>query len=267
MRTLGIVIASLVLASAGQAMQGQQVVVRSGGWGAGSPLNKLWNAQTEITFSGRVTGIQKSQPFQGMDPGTALLVKNNVGGGTALVELGPGWYVDNQPLKFAIGDRVTVTGSKIFVDGRSSILARKVTKGNRVMYLRGTDGFPMWVAWRGHVTVTSAQSATPRTQLMTGEVVEIGNVVLQSNPLPSSYVVVRTAAGELVTVELGPRWFIDRQDVAFAVGETLVIDAVRGPATFNSSPVWVANSVRRGNEVLILRYQNGRPVWEAWGGG
>ena len=72
---------------------------RLGGYAYNSPYNKLYNLRTQITFTGTVTGIQKVSPLPGMAEGTTMLVKNDSGGGTAVVELGPSWFVDRQVAK------------------------------------------------------------------------------------------------------------------------------------------------------------------------
>ncbi|MGC5098494.1 hypothetical protein ACPXA0_26190, partial [Escherichia coli] len=71
--------------------------------------NDLWgskfDARHKITFSGKVTGIQRVKPTGAADSEVTLLVKNSDGGGTTSVDVGPAWYVDHQEAKIHIGEK------------------------------------------------------------------------------------------------------------------------------------------------------------------
>ncbi len=124
----------------------QTVIVdnRMGGYAYNSTYNRLYNLRNQVTFTGVVTGIQRVKPMSNMDTGVTLLVKNDDGGGTAVVELGPAWFVDRQIAKIKPKQRVTVVGSKVFVDGRGVILAKLVKAGSEVLALRRPAGRPYW---------------------------------------------------------------------------------------------------------------------------
>jgi hypothetical protein len=49
---------------------------------------------------------------------------------------------------FKIGDKVTVTGSKVTVRGELFMLATTVKRGNDALRLRDKDGTPQWVGWK-----------------------------------------------------------------------------------------------------------------------
>jgi hypothetical protein len=258
----------LLMAAGAVAQSSQQVARGSGGWGANSNYNRLYNQDAVVTFSGVVTGVLDSTRDNAPEaPGVSLLVRAS-NGGTATVDLGPKWFLENQNPQIRMKDRVTVTGSKVFVEGKSIILAQRVVKNNRVMYLRELNGFPMWVATRGHITVASnnppRQPAQNETERYEGRITGIQSIDNGQAGVPSTVLVI-DAGGNSYHVDIGPTWFIQRQDLQFQVGDNIVVNAVR-PRAVQVGNVLLANEVARGNEFLMLRFQDGRPVWSTWGG-
>src|SRR2546421_21583 len=153
---------ALLLASALVAVASAQTTTTPpmGGWGAASTYNMLYSPDTEVTLNGRVIGaIETQAPTQGMTPVTTILVKS-ANGGTSTVDLGPSWYLNNLRTPVKVGDTVQVTGSKVELSGRSFIMARRVAKGSHTLYLRETNGFPLWVAARGPLAPTSPRQNT-----------------------------------------------------------------------------------------------------------
>lgn len=256
-------LASVVMTAGTVGAQPDKKADPAGGWGLGSPYNRRYAPTSEITFAGRVAGVQRMAPRQGMSPGVMVLLRT-ANGGTALVELGPAWYVDNQPFKVAMKDRLTVTGSKMFEQGKSSILARKIVRNNRVAYLRGVDGFPMWIASRGHVDVKL--SGTPPGKVLTGTILRLEDVAEGESGFESELVILETASG-IYAVDVGPRWFIERQGFWFPAGGELTVYALRIENRARPlQPLVIAGRVQRGDAVLFLRPETGRPAWVGWGG-
>ncbi len=67
------------------------------------------------------------------------------------MHLGPAWYIDKQTPKIETNDTITVTGSRITIDGKPAIIAAQVKKGNEVLKLRDENGIPVWkTAGRGN---------------------------------------------------------------------------------------------------------------------
>jgi len=67
---------------------------------------------------------------------------------TISVHLGPAWYMDNQDVQIAVGDKVEVKGSRVTLDGKPTLIAAEVKKGDEVLTLRDANGFPAWSGWR-----------------------------------------------------------------------------------------------------------------------
>ena len=90
--------------------------------------------------------MDRITPTKGMYYGVHLIVKTDKE--TISVHLGPGWYIENQDVKIVPKDKIEVKGSRITYEGKPAIIAATVTKGDEMMELRDTNGFPVWSGWR-----------------------------------------------------------------------------------------------------------------------
>lgn len=232
-----------------------QVVVNygSGGYGPESGYVSLYAKGKTAELSGSVTGIQRSSPQKGMEENVTLLVKAK-NGGTAMVDLGPAWYVDRQSVKFKVRDNVRVTGSKVLINGQTTILAQRITKNNRVLYLRGEDGWPMWISYRGHVDVRATNTVSPNV-VVNGTITDITSTY---NPATgwNDAVVVVDGGSQTYWLNLGPVWFAQRQDMFLQVGNVIVANG----AFLNNGSIGVID-LRQGFDTFQFRNPNGRPLW------
>ncbi|GAB4352866.1 MAG: hypothetical protein Kow0099_37040 [Candidatus Abyssubacteria bacterium] len=64
---------------------------------------------------------------------------------------------------------------------------------------------------------------------------------------------------ETIPVHLGPRWFIDDQDVQLEKGDRITVKGSR--ITFDDKPALIAAEIAKGDEILILRDEDGFPSW------
>ncbi len=118
-----------------------------GGWGPRSPYARMYDPQTIESITGEVVSVGKiTHPMKGMSYGVHLVVKTDKE--TIPVHLGPGWYIENQEVKIEPKDMVEVKGSRITFEGKPALIAIEVKKGDEVLTLRNTDGFPVWSGWR-----------------------------------------------------------------------------------------------------------------------
>lgn len=67
---------------------------------------------------------------------------------------------------------------------------------------------------------------------------------------------------ELMTIHLGPAWFLDMQEGVLKEGDEIKVSASR--VTHNHLTVWIAQEVHHKDKVLRLRGPNGHPFWSAW---
>jgi hypothetical protein len=118
----------------------------SGGWGPGTPYNKMYNPKTVETVSGEVVSVSQITPNKGMGAGVHMVVKTD--NEIISVHLGPSWYLENQDVKIEPKNKVEVKGSKITFQGKPAIIAMEVKKGDEVLKLRDDAGFPVWAGWR-----------------------------------------------------------------------------------------------------------------------
>ncbi len=142
---ISIVIPVFLIASASfaQAWRGWR---GSGGWGAGSAYQRMYDPQTVETVKGTIESVQKFTPMHGMYSGIHLMVKTEKE--TISVHLGPEWYIERQDMKFSKGDSVQVTGSRLTFDGKPAIIAQEVKKDGGTLVLRNKAGIPEWAGWR-----------------------------------------------------------------------------------------------------------------------
>jgi hypothetical protein len=69
---------------------------------------------------------------------------------TIMVYLGPGWFLEKQDLTFAPQDQVEITGSQTTLQGKPTIIAAQVKKGDKSLKLRDPAGIPAWAAADDH---------------------------------------------------------------------------------------------------------------------
>ena len=124
---------------------GSENQVGMGGGGAG--YDRMYDPKTVETVSGEVVAVDKIID-QGMGYRVSLTLKT--GKETSLVYLGPGWFLEKQDLTFAPKDQVEVTGSQITFQGKPSIIAGQVKKGDKSLKLRDPAGIPAWARADNH---------------------------------------------------------------------------------------------------------------------
>lgn len=71
---------------------------------------------------------------------------------------------------------------------------------------------------------------------------------------------------ETLPVILGPAWYVEAQPLKLAAGDRLTITGCR--STAGGLPVFIANQVKKGDQILPLRQADGRPRWagQKWRG-
>jgi hypothetical protein len=137
---LGFAFANGALAQRGMMWKG------AGGWGPGTAYVRMYNPQTVESLTGEVVSVDRITPAKGMSYGVHIVVKTDKE--TISVHLGPSWYLENQDVKLAPGDKVEVKGSRITFEGKPALIADEVKKGDEVLTLRDANGFPAWSGWR-----------------------------------------------------------------------------------------------------------------------
>lgn len=99
---------------------------------------------------------------------------------------------------------------------------------------------------------------------VTGEVTAVEHIASRGRMQQGQGVGLKLKTGEeTVLVHLGPQWYLDRQSgMKIAAGDTVEI---RGAKAFRrGEEVLIAAEVKRGQDVLKLRDENGAPAWAGW---
>jgi hypothetical protein len=58
------------------------------------------------------------------------------------IHLGPLWFMVKETPRIEVNDTITVTGSRMMLDGRPVVIAADIAKGNALLKLRQNDGVP-----------------------------------------------------------------------------------------------------------------------------
>ena len=102
---------------------------------------------------------------------------------------------------------------------------------------------------------------TNTVQTVTGEVVSVETFTPASGMSSGVHLRLKTDK-ETIAVHLGPSWYLDKQDVQIKVKDNIEVTGSR--ITFEGKPAIIAAEVKKGDEVLKLRDENGFPRWAGW---
>ena len=124
----------------------------------------------------------------------------------------------------------------------------------------------MGMHWRGGggwgMSSQYGRMYDPKTiETISGEVERVDMITPMKGMSGGVHLVVKTDK-EPVSVHLGPAWYIENQDVKIQPKDKVEITGSR--ITFDGKPAIIAREVKKSDEVLILRDDNGYPVWSGW---
>ncbi|MBN1505016.1 MAG: DNA-binding protein [Candidatus Eisenbacteria bacterium] len=102
-------------------------------------------------------------------------------------------------------------------------------------------------------------SATVTT--IAGEVLSVETITPYKGMSYGVHLVLKTKDGKL-SVHLGPAWFVENQDTRIERGDK--VEVLGSRITFDGKPAVIAAEVKKGDDVLKLRDENGFPVWSGW---
>ena len=98
-------------------------------------------------------------------------------------------------------------------------------------------------------------------ETIVGEVVSIDRIIPAKRMSYGVHAMVKTQK-ETVSVHLGPGWYIENQDIKIEPKDKIEVKGSR--ITFQGKPAIIAAEIKKGNEILKLRDENGFPVWSGW---
>lgn len=95
-----------------------------------------------------------------------------------------------------------------------------------------------------------------------GKVVQVRTETIEAGMYPGMALLVDTKSQGQVLVHLGPVWYLERQEFTINPGDEVGIKGMCDK--LNGKTVVVAYELTKGDYVLHLRDDQGRPNWEAW---
>ncbi|HEX9666918.1 MAG TPA: DUF2934 domain-containing protein [Thermodesulfobacteriota bacterium] len=114
-----------------------------------------------------------------------------------------------------------------------------------------------WV--EAEMEVKNNMVCDPKTmENISGEVISIERITLIKKMFHGVHMTVKTD-NEIISVHLGPGWYIDRQDIKIEPKGKVEVKGSRINCEGRTSII--ATEVKRGKEFLRLCNENGFPVW------
>ena len=98
-------------------------------------------------------------------------------------------------------------------------------------------------------------------ETISGEVTSVDRITPNKGMAAGIHMIVKTEK-ETISVHLGPSWYLENQDVKIEPKDKVEVKGSR--TTFAGKPAIIAAEVRKGDDVLKLRDDNGFPVWSGW---
>jgi hypothetical protein len=146
------------------------------------------------------------------------------------------------------------TGAMIAIISIISLAVATESFGQRGMHWRGGGGWGMNSQY--------GRMYDPKTvETISGEVERVDTITPMKGMSGGVHLLVKTDK-ESISVHLGPAWYLENQDVKIEPKDKVEITGSR--ITFDKKPAIIAKEVKKGEEVLNLRDDNGYPVWSGW---
>jgi hypothetical protein len=102
----------------------------------------------------------------------------------------------------------------------------------------------------------------PKTvERVTGLVKRVDEIMPMKGMSYGVHLLLKNDSGE-VAVHLGPAWYVTNQDLSIKVGDK--VEVTGSKVMFEGKPAIIAAQVKKGDEVLTLRDDNGFPMWSGW---
>jgi hypothetical protein len=102
----------------------------------------------------------------------------------------------------------------------------------------------------------------PKTvETISGEILSVDKITHGKGMYYGIHIVVKTNEST-VPVHLGPGWYLENQDITIEPNDKVEVKGSR--ITYEGKPAIVAAEIKKGDEVLLLRDENGFPAWSGW---
>jgi hypothetical protein len=101
-----------------------------------------YDVKTVETIGGRVLSVENTTPAKRRGYWVQLMLKTDRE--VIPIQLGPLWFIVKETPRIEANDTITVTGSRMMLDGRPAVIAAGIAKGNELLKLRQDNGVPFW---------------------------------------------------------------------------------------------------------------------------
>lgn len=119
---------------------------------------------------------------------------------------------------------------------------------------KGSGGWGMGSKYQGMYDPKTIES-------LSGEVVNVDKITPMKGMHYGVHVQLKTEK-ETLSVHLGPGWYIERLDTKIEKGDKIEVKGAR--VTMMGQPSIIAAEIKKGDNILKLRDENGIPVWAGW---
>lgn len=119
---------------------------------------------------------------------------------------------------------------------------------------RGSGGWGMGGSYNRMYNLATVESVA-------GEVLSVEKITPVKGMYYAIQVVIK-ADKETIPIHLGPGWYIERLDTKIDKGDKVEVKGSR--VTIAGKSAVIAAEVKRGEETLKLREDNGIPAWAGW---
>jgi len=196
----------------------------------------------------QLLGLQRIEVVKG--PGSALYGSDALGGVVNFIISPPGAPGTTNTLKTSGGSYNDYRVDDVF-SWRGGRAGAKVAVGYRTY-----DGFDL-----ESCTGEDAATGACKPMTITGKVSQVLTETLQDKMHPGMAILVDSKEKGRVRVHLGPVWYLERQEFDLDPGQEVQVKGIcleeKGETRL------IAAQVTVGDSVLLLRDQEGRPMWEA----
>ena len=130
---------------------------------------------------------------------------------------------------------------------------------------------PILVCGQGHKNnrLMNSNNDNPNIRMFNPQTIQAVQVVVQElkYSVPEQGITVglhllTNLNDKLLEVHLGPVWFVNEKAMDITEGDSLEI--VGSMITYENEEVLIAKTIQKKGETLILRNDDGKPLWAGW---
>jgi hypothetical protein len=223
---------------------------------AGKRISDFYTPATLVAIRGKVVSLETIDLKPGL---TGVVANTDVNGVTIPIVLGSVDFMRNNYIGLKEGADLEITGSKVVIDSKTSVIADTAVIGNRRLVVRDYDGTPAWLA-RPDVAQAAVYSGSGNP----GENQNFGDLYGQITGLQF------ISQGKRLTgaaVRLGSQTmaFVGNLDYLREKGITLKInDPMHVTGTmgrYNGMRMVIVREIRQGDITVPIRDGYNQPLW------